>query len=255
MADVNGLRVIVTGATKGIGKGIGIAYAKSGSSVLFVGRSEKLGELVVADLQRDGYKAFFLKADISLRQDCEKMADFAKEKFGGIDVIIANAGLMPKTLIEDITDNDFDEVFATNVKGAVMSVQVCAASLRESTNGRVILISSITGDITGMKGFSLYGATKAAMLGFMRSAALELASNGVTVNSILPGNIVTEGLLELGEDYLKSMAASVPLKRLGSVDDIANTAVFLGSRQAGFITGQTIVVDGGQVLPEAALDI
>jgi 3-oxoacyl-[acyl-carrier protein] reductase len=121
MADVNGLRVIVTGATKGIGKGIGIAYAKAGSSVLCVGRSEELGEVIVADLQKDGYKAFFIKADISLRQDCQKMADFANENFGGIDVIIANAGLMPKTLLEDITDNDFDEVFSTNVKGAVTS--------------------------------------------------------------------------------------------------------------------------------------
>lgn len=121
MADVNGLRVIVTGATKGIGKGIGIAYAKAGSSVLFVGRSEELGEAIVADLQRDGYKAFFIKADISLRQDCQRMADFANEKFGGIDVIIANAGLMPKTLLEDITDNDFDEVFNTNIKGAITS--------------------------------------------------------------------------------------------------------------------------------------
>jgi 3-oxoacyl-[acyl-carrier protein] reductase len=251
MADVSGLTVIVTGSTRGIGKGIGISYSKAGAKVLFCGRNEELGEAIVTDLQNSGHVAFFLKVDVTSREDCKKMAAVALEKWGSIDVIVANAGLMPNVLLDDITDHDFDDVFNTNVKGAVLSVQACAPALRQSTNGRIILISSITGDITGMCGFSLYGATKAAMLGFMRSIALEMASSGVTVNSILPGNIVTEGLIELGEEYLKSMASSVPLKRLGSVDDIANAAVFLGSRQAGFITGQTIVVDGGQVLPES----
>jgi 3-oxoacyl-[acyl-carrier protein] reductase len=122
--------------------------------------------------------------------------------------------------------------------------------LGRSGRGRVILTSSITGPITGYPGWTAYGASKAGQLGFMRTAAIELAPKRITVNAVLPGNIVTEGLAELGEDYAAKMAVSIPLRRLGSVDEIGYTALFLATEEAGFITGQTIVVDGGQVLPE-----
>jgi 3-oxoacyl-[acyl-carrier protein] reductase len=117
--------------------------------------------------------------------------------------------------------------------------------------GRIILTSSITGPITGYPGWSHYGASKAGQLGFMRTAAIELAPRNITVNAVLPGNIFTEGLAGLGADYIASMEASIPLKRLGSVEDIANAALFLASEEAAYITGQTITVDGGQTLPES----
>jgi 3-oxoacyl-[acyl-carrier protein] reductase len=116
----------------------------------------------------------------------------------------------------------------------------------------VILTSSITGPITGFPGWTHYGASKAAQLGFMRTAAIELAASGITVNAVLPGNIATEGLAELGAGYVSQMTAAIPLGRLGSVDDIGYAALFLATDEAGYITGQTIVVDGGQVLPESA---
>ena len=127
---------------------------------------------------------------------------------------------------------------------------MCLPALARSGHGRVILISSITGPITGYPGWTGYGASKAGQLGFMRTAAIELAPSRITVNAVLPGNIVTEGLADLGEEYAASMAASIPLRRLGSVEDIGYAALFLATDEAAYITGQTIVVDGGQVLPE-----
>jgi 3-oxoacyl-[acyl-carrier protein] reductase len=115
----------------------------------------------------------------------------------------------------------------------------------------VIQTSSITGPVTGYPGWAHYGASKAGQLGFMRTAAIELAASGITVNAIMPGNIVTEGLADLGDEYLRQMTGSIPLRRLGTVSEIGHTALFLASDEAGYITGQTIVVDGGQVLPES----
>ena len=149
-----------------------------------------------------------------------------------------------------MTEEVLDQVLGVNLKGTVFSVQACLPALARSGRGRVILISSITGPITGFPGWTHYGASKAGQLGFMRTAAIELAPSRITVNAVLPGNIITEGLAELGEDYAAKMAAAIPLRHLGSVDDIGYAALFLATEEAGYITGQTIVIDGGQVLPE-----
>ena len=184
------------------------------------------------------------------------MADTAVERMGGIDVLCANAGIFPDRRLEDLTDEDMELVFGTNLKGCVLSVQACLPALRRSGRGRVILTSSITGPITGFPGWAHYGASKAGQLGFMRTAAIELAPSAITVNAVLPGNVVTEGLEDLGEDYMKQMTATIPLGRLGTVEEIGYAALFLATDEAAYITGQTIVVDGGQVLPEslAAVD-
>jgi 3-oxoacyl-[acyl-carrier protein] reductase len=143
-----------------------------------------------------------------------------------------------------------DGVLGTNLKGCVLSVRACIPALAASGRGRVILISSITGPITGVAGWAHYGASKAGQLGFMRSAAIELAPSGITVNAVLPGNVTTEDSAVPGEDHVRQMTASIPLRRLGTVDEIGYAALFLATDEAGYITGQTIVVDGGQVLPE-----
>jgi len=173
------------------------------------------------------------------------------ERHGGIDVLCANAGIFPDQRIAAMTEADWDLVFDTNVKGSLWSVQACIPALSVSGRGRVVLTSSITGPITGYPGWSHYGASKAAQLGFMRTAALELAPQGITVNAVLPGNIMTEGLVEMGQEYISGMAEAIPLGRIGDVADIGNAALFLASDEAGYITGQTIVVDGGQVVPES----
>jgi 3-oxoacyl-[acyl-carrier protein] reductase len=173
------------------------------------------------------------------------------EHFGGLDVLCANAGVFPAARLEEMTEADIDAIFATNVKGVMLCVKAAIPALARSGHGRVVITSSITGPITGFPGWSHYGATKAAQLGFLRTAAIELARRGITVNAVLPGNIATEGLTDLGEDYIRTMEASIPLGRLGTVADIGNAALFLASEEAGYITGQTIVVDGGQILPES----
>jgi 3-oxoacyl-[acyl-carrier protein] reductase len=138
-----------------------------------------------------------------------------------------------------------------NLKGNIYTVQACLDALINSGRGRVILTSSITGPITGFPGWSHYGATKAAQLGFMRTAAIELAPHGITVNAVLPGNILTEGLAGLGEDYLATMTRAIPAGALGEPEDIGYLAAFLATEEARYITGQAIAVDGGQVLPES----
>jgi 3-oxoacyl-[acyl-carrier protein] reductase len=142
-------------------------------------------------------------------------------------------------------------MLGTNLKGTILTVQACLGPLAASGHGRVILTSSITGPITGYPGWTHYGASKAGQLGFMRTAAIELAVDKITVNAVLPGNIVTEGLIEMGEEYMAGMTAAIPLRRLGTVDEIGYAALFLATDEAAYITGQTIVVDGGQVLPES----
>jgi 3-oxoacyl-[acyl-carrier protein] reductase len=253
---IAGRSVVVTGATRGIGKGIARVFAGSGARVLIVGRDEAAAKGTVAELSGTGGEVSYVLADVSRRADCQRIAATAQERHGGIDVLCANAGIFPERRLVDMTDEDMEQVLGTNVKGCMMTVQACVPALAASGHGRVILTSSITGPITGFPGWSHYGASKAAQLGFMRTAAIELAPSGITVNAVLPGNVITEGLADLGEDYLAQMTASVPLRRLGTVGEIGHTALFLASDEAGYITGQTIVVDGGQTLPESlsALD-
>jgi 3-oxoacyl-[acyl-carrier protein] reductase len=249
---LTGRAVLVTGGTKGIGKGIAGVFAGAGANVVVAGRDAERGEAAARELGSgaDGEVAF-VQADISRAEDCERMAAAAVERLGAIDVLCANAGVFPDVKLADMTEADIDAIFATNVKGTMLSVQACLPALARSGRGRVVLTSSITGPVTGFPGWSHYGATKAAQLGFLRTAAIELAVQGITINAIMPGNIATEGLAELGEEYRAQMEASIPLRRLGSVEDIGHAALFLATDEAGYITGQTIVVDGGQILPES----
>jgi 3-oxoacyl-[acyl-carrier protein] reductase len=254
--SIAGRAVVVTGATRGIGKGIARVFAGAGARVLIVGRDAEAAKATVAELSATGAEASHVLADVSRREDCQQIAAAARERFGGIDVLCANAGIFPAAPLAEMTDEDIDEVLGTNLRGTILSVQACLPALAVSGRGRVILTSSITGPITGFPGWAHYGASKAGQLGFLRTAAIELAGSGITINAVLPGNIVTEGLDELGEDYQAQMAASIPLRRLGTVEEIGHAALFLATDEAGYITGQTIVVDGGQVLPEslAAMD-
>ena len=189
--------------------------------------------------------------DVTSLDDMQRLAEAAASTHGGIDILCANAGIYPQARIEDLSADDWDRVVATNLKGAFLAVKACLPYLKKSDQGRIVLTSSITGPITGFPGWSHYGATKAGQLGFMRTACIELAKHGITINAILPGNILTESLAALGPDYQRSMAASIPLSRLGTVEDVCYAALFLASKEAGYITGQTIVVDGGQILPES----
>jgi 3-oxoacyl-[acyl-carrier protein] reductase len=244
--SIAGRSVVVTGGSRGIGKGIAAVFARNGARVLITGR-----DAAAAKAAADETGASWMAADVSKRADCELVAAAARERFGGLDVLCANAGIFPDARLADMTEEDIDLVLGTNLKGTILTVQACLPLLAASGRGRVILTSSITGPITGYPGWTHYGASKAGQLGFMRTAAIELAASGITVNAVLPGNIMTEGLASLGEEYIAGMTAAIPMRRLGTVDEIGYTALFLATDEAGYITGQTIVVDGGQVLPES----
>ncbi len=249
---IEGRSVIVTGGSKGIGKGIARVFARAGANVLMAARDESVLRAAAADLSAEGSgRIETLVADVAKVADCRRIAETAVHHFGGIDVLCANAGIFPDKPFAELTEEDVDTVFACNVKGMMFAVQACLPALAASGHGRVVVTSSITGPITGYPGWSHYGASKAAQLGFLRTAAIELAPLRVTINAVMPGNIATEGLDEMGEDYIRATEAVIPLHRLGTVEDIGHAALFLASDEAGFITGQTIVVDGGQVLPES----
>lgn len=250
MFDLVSTSVLVTGGGKGIGRGIATVFARAGADVAVAARS-RLDD-VVAELDAIGSGTVRgIRADVSDPESCAWMAAAVTDAFGGIDVVCANAGIFPEAPLATMTPGQLDEVLDVNVKGNIYTVQACLDALTASGRGRVILTSSITGPITGLPGWSHYGASKAAQLGFMRTAAIELAPRRITVNAIMPGNILTEGLADLGADYLARMTRAIPAGALGTPADIGHLAAFLATREAGFITGQAIAVDGGQVLPES----
>jgi len=245
--SLEGKTAIVTGASKGIGRGIARRLGDAGLNVLVVSRTAADAEAVAAEI---GSNASAFAADVTNADDCAEMAKAAASRYGGIDILCANAGIFPSARLGEMTAADFEHVIRTNLTGTFNSVSAVLPAMKSRQSGRIVITSSITGPITGFAGWSHYGASKAGQLGFMRSAAIELVPWNITVNAVLPGNIVTEGLDGLGKDYFAAMEASIPMKRLGSVSDIANAALFFASDEAGYVTGQTLVVDGGQVLPE-----
>jgi 3-oxoacyl-[acyl-carrier protein] reductase len=251
MTDSNcfkGRTVIVTGASRGIGRGISRVFVQAGANVVLMARGQDGLDAVAADLDPD--RTMAMAGDVTSRKDLEHTVDAARQRFGRLDVFCHNAGIYPETPLEDVTLDEWNTVIDTNLTSTLLAVQACSRVMREQRYGRIILVSSITGVRVGYPGLSAYSATKAGMLGFMRTAALELAPFGITINGVEPGSIRTEGLAGLGEEAIASMIEHIPIGSLGEPEDIARTALFLASDGARFITGQSVVVDGGQTLPE-----
>lgn len=245
--SLQGRVVVVTGGTKGIGRGIAQVFAEAGAKVAIMARNEGQAQAVATAI---GHGAIGVAGDVTSGDSLRAAYAEVAKRLGNIDVLCANAGIYPPARLEEMTESQWDEVSDTNLKGTFLSVQAALPYLKASDQGRIVLTSSITGPVTGLPGWTHYGASKAGQLGFMRTACLELAKYGITVNAVLPGNIVTEGLVGLGAEYMASMAAAVPLKRLGSVADIGHAALYFASKEAGYVTGQTLIIDGGQILPE-----
>jgi 3-oxoacyl-[acyl-carrier protein] reductase len=181
------------------------------------------------------------------------MAAHVVRDLGRIDILAANAGVYPFADLEALDEQVWNSVMDLNVGGAVRSVRACLPAMRTQGYGRIVLTSSITGPVTGQPGFAHYGASKAAMLGFMRSAAVELAPTGITVNAVMPGNVATPGLADTSDEHQQRMLSSIPMGRYAEPEEVGWAVRFLASIEAGYITGQTLIVDGGQVLPEAPL--
>jgi 3-oxoacyl-[acyl-carrier protein] reductase len=192
---LEGRSVIVTGSSKGIGRGMALRFGEAGCKVLVVSRNLAEAAAVADQITAAGGRAEPFAADVTQQADMEAMAKTAVEAFGTLHVLCANAGILPAARLGTMTADDFDAVMDTNLKGTFLAVTACLPAMKTHRSGRIILTSSITGPVTGFPGWSHYGASKAAQLGFMRTAAIELAPYGITVNAVLPGNITTEGLL------------------------------------------------------------
>jgi len=251
--SIAGRTVIVTGASRGIGKGIARRFGEVGCNVLIISRSLEAAEGVANEINAAGGRASAATIDVADPNQAAHMAEIAIERYGTIDTLCANAGIFPASRLERMTAEEFDDVIGTNLRGTFLSVRACLPAMKQHGKGRIVLTSPITGPITGYPGWSHYGASKAGQLGFMRTAAIELAPSHITINAVMPGNIATEGLIDLGPEYTAKMESSIPMGRLGTVADIANAVLFFASDEAAYITGQTLVIDGGQVLPESLM--
>ena len=243
---LHGKTALVIGAARGIGKGIVVRFLAEGANVVLADWEEEAGS---ATAQALGVP--FIHTDISSYADAEAAVELAVSRFGRLDIIVQNAGIYPWQLIEDTSSDDWDRVMAVNLRGSFNAAKAALKPMKAQGSGRILFTSSITGPHVTSPGHGHYGATKAGINGFIRSAALEFSGFGITVNGVEPGNILTEGIQEQrGDAHIASMVAAIPLGRLGSVEDVANAFLFLASDEAGYITGTTIVVDGGQLLPE-----
>ena len=245
-----GKSIIVTGASRGIGRGIARSFAASGGRVMLAARNEADLDTAIEDITKAGGTARGMACDVGDWASVQRLVEATAREFGGVDVLCANAGTYPQTRMADMDPGEWDEVLRTNLTSNFLCVKACLPQFARRPGGRVVLTSSITGPFTAFPGFTHYGASKAGQLGFMRVAAMELARHGATINAVLPGTVLTEGLAANGQAFLNSAAAGIPLGRLGTVEDIANSVMFLASDYASYVTGQTIVVDGGQILPE-----
>jgi 3-oxoacyl-[acyl-carrier protein] reductase len=252
MKTLEGRVAVITGAATGVGRGIAGVLAQERATVIIADVNEAAAREAAANLDREGCEAFAIQVDVSVRESVRTMIASVLERFDRVDILAANAGVYPAVSLVDMTENDWDRVMDINAKGTFHTIQACLGSMRAQQYGRIILTSSITGPIVGAPGFAHYAASKAAMVGMMRSAALEVVSAGITINAVLPGNVRTSGFEQMGEKWRREIIDSIPLGRLAEPEDIGWCVRFFASEEAGYITGQTLVADGGQVLPEGS---
>ncbi len=239
---------LVTGASRGIGREIAQTLAAYGASVIvnYNGSKDRADE-VVEMISAAGGKAIAVKADVAKAEEIARLFEEAQAAFGRIDILVNNAGITRDNLILKMSEEEYDTVLDTNLKGAFLCMKHAAKIMLRQKNGRIINISSISG-IAGNAGQANYCAAKAGLIGLTKSLAKELGSRGITVNAVAPGFIETEMTEKLSEQVKEGMLAQIPLKRAGTVKDIAEAVAFLASERAAYITGQTLSVNGGMAM-------
>jgi len=242
--DLTGKVALVTGASQGIGQRIAVGLARQGAKVACVARSaDKLAQ-TVAEITEAGGTAEAFPCDVTSRESVEQVVDKLAEEWGSIDILVNNAGVTRDNLLPRMTDEEWDTVINTNLRGMFLFSRAASKYMMRARFGRIINISSVSG-IMGNPGQTNYSASKAGMIGFTRSLSRELAGRKVTINAICPGFIETEMTKALGDVVEQEVKKRIPAKRMGQADEIADAVLFLASSHAAYVTGQVLTVDGG----------
>ena len=239
---------LVTGASRGIGKAVAKELAAKGAFVIVnYNGSKEAAEQVVSEIKASGKDAVSYQCDVSQYADCERMVTDLIKAYQKIDILVNNAGITRDNLLMKMTEEDFDVVIDTNLKGTFHTMRFVSRAMLKQRSGRIINLSSVVG-VTGNAGQTNYAASKAGVIGMTKTVARELASRGVTVNAIAPGFIETDMTGELSDRVKEQAILQIPLGKMGKPEDVAKLAGFLASDDAGYITGQVIHVDGGMVM-------
>ena len=241
MMKFTGRKVIVTGGTRGIGKAIASGFAAAGAQVILTGRDATTAQAVAAELDGDVQG---LELDVANVESVQKFFAEALERLGGLDILVANAGITRDKLVMALKDEDWDDVLGTNLRGAFLCVREAIRPMIRNRGGRIIGVSSVIG-LTGNPGQGNYAASKAGLIGLMKSLAQEVASRNITVNAVAPGMIETDMSANLPEKAREAIASRIPAGRAGSAQEVASAVMFLASDDASYITGEVLRVDGG----------
>jgi 3-oxoacyl-[acyl-carrier protein] reductase len=237
---------VVFGAARGIGAAIAGRLAEEGAIVWIAD-----GKAVEGEQTAQQVGGHFMPCDVSEERDVEAVISAIVEAHGRLDICIQNAGIFPETALDEISTAEWDKVLAVNLRGSFLAVRTAFGPMKQQGYGRIVLTTSITGPRVVPPKHAHYAASKAGLIGLIKAAALEGAPFGITVNGVEPGNVLTEGMrAERSQDFIDGMAAAIPLKRLADPREVAHSFLFLASDEAAYVTGTTIVVDGGQTLPE-----
>ena len=247
MKLLEGKTAIITGGSRGIGKAIVEVFVKQGANVAFTySSSSEAAKIIESELSTSNVKVKSYKSDASNFEEAQELAAAVLEEFGSIDILINNAGITKDNLLMRMSEEDFDRVIQVNLKSVFNMTKAVQRTMLKQRKGSIINMSSVIG-VKGNAGQSNYAASKAGILGFTKSMAIELGSRNIRSNAIAPGFIVTEMTDQLGEDTIKQYFEAIPLKRGGTPEEIANTCVFLGSDMSSYITGQVLNVGGGML--------
>lgn len=239
---------LITGGSRGIGKAIALELSKQGINIILTyNNSEDKALEVIKEIENNGVKGLAVKVDVSLEADVKNMVKTIKSEFDSIDILVNNAGITKDNLLLRMKTEEWDKVIDTNLKGVYLCTKAVIRGMIKNRYGRIINITSVVG-ISGNAGQGNYSASKAGVIGFTKSIAKELGSRGITVNGVAPGFVETDMTEMLSEDIKEQSLNSIPLRRFGRPEDIANVVGFLCSEKADYITGQIINVDGGMLI-------